>query len=414
MRGRRGSGIVSGASSGRRAAAGRRARACRRRPRWSRRRRNAPGHAVTAASSSSRDQQLDVAPQDAVRRLEHVGHPDDRGQMEDQGIVGREDPRALRRPEVLLDQADVRPLCQRVRSRVQPPAGEVVDQVDLLVTIGERPRQMRADESPPAGDQHPAHALIVPPADAPDAAAPCSASARSCLRCRAPGSRPRPAASPSPSQSSRSSSAYCECGTANTTASKPSGAGSSPRTRRSAPRPCRSPAGPGRRPRRPASSPRRRRSRRVIRGCRRHPPGRRRRAAGCACPPRPPSSSSTLSSVTSGITSFTSSARSEKGNSSSLEAEQLASPVLGEQRVLGQAVAADAEARLAHVRVGRAHPDRVDRLEEVEARLLCEAAPLLHEGDGERPVAVLEHLRGLGGRGGAEPGERVLVHVDNR
>jgi hypothetical protein len=97
-----------------------------------------------------------------------------------------------------------------------------------------------------------------------------------------------------------------------------------------------------------------------------------------------------------------------------VESEQLPGSELGEQRVLRQTVAADAEARLAHVGVRRAHPDRIDRLEEVEAGRLREAAPLLHEGDGERPVAVLEHLRGLGGGGGSQPGERVLVHVHHR
>jgi hypothetical protein len=78
-----------------------------------------------------------------------------------------------------------------------------------------------------------------------------------------------------------------------------------------------------------------------------------------------------------------------------LEAQDVLVGPVAEAAVLGQAVAADARAGEDHVAVGRAHLDRVDDLDQVDAVALGEQAPLVQEGQDRRPVGVLDDLGGL-------------------
>jgi len=79
---------------------------------------------------------------------------------------------------------------------------------------------------------------------------------------------------------------------------------------------------------------------------------------------------------------------------------------------LVRTVAADAEARPHHVLMRRAHSDRLDDGHQVDAGALGEPAPLLDEGNIDRPKAVFHQLGGLTLDRAVEAGQRIGLGVD--
>ncbi len=81
--------------------------------------------------------------------------------------------------------------------------------------------------------------------------------------------------------------------------------------------------------------------------------------------------------------------------------------------VFGQAVAADARAGENHIAVGGPHPDGVDHLDEIDAVLFTEVAPLVHKGQDGGPEAVFNDFGGLAFDRPVQNRERKLLHVEH-
>ena len=94
-----------------------------------------------------------------------------------------------------------------------------------------------------------------------------------------------------------------------------------------------------------------------------------------------------------------------------LEAEDVLVGPIAQAAVLGQAVAADAGAGEDDVAVRRAHLDRLDDLDQIDAVALGEQAPFVQERQDRGPIGVLDDLRRLRLDRPIHDGQRELLGV---
>ena len=96
-----------------------------------------------------------------------------------------------------------------------------------------------------------------------------------------------------------------------------------------------------------------------------------------------------------------------------VEPEDVAVGPVAQPAVLRQAVPADTGAGEDHVRVRRAHLDRLDDLDEVDAVAFGEEAPLVQERENRRAVGVLDDLGRLALQRAVHDGQLELLGVQD-
>src|ERR1700682_5524502 len=83
-----------------------------------------------------------------------------------------------------------------------------------------------------------------------------------------------------------------------------------------------------------------------------------------------------------------------------------------EHRILAEAIAADAQARIANILMRRPNPDRLEHLEQIDVDAPGEFLPLIDQRDVHGPISVFQDLGGFHGADAVEPRQRPLSGVD--